>query len=281
MNVDCRDKSLLIAYLYGEADANEREAFERHLATCAACSSELRGLGEVRAGLQEWTPPEVSLGFRVVRDEARQPVVPFAPPAAGRSRWTAAVPAWARLAAAVLVLAVGAAIANLDVRVGNGGVSISTGWRQPAATRAGNGPGTEAWRAEFAALESKLRRELAPTPAASQPDAASAVPMNASAPLAGTSPAARGLSAATTAELARRFDALIAESERRQQRAFENLLATRLVQFGRDVESQRRADLVRIQQGLGQMDTRTTSELVQLREMQKYLYRVANIQEIK
>jgi hypothetical protein len=279
MNLDCPDKSLLVAYLYGECDANEREAFERHLARCAACSTELDALGEVRAGLQEWAPPEVALGFRVVRDDAPERVVAFTPRAETRGRWNA-LPAWARLAAAVLVLAVGAAIANFDIRVGNGGVSIRTGWQQPTATQAVKGDDGAPWRAEMAAFERNLRRELAPTAAASRPGTG-AVPMNASAPLGGPA-GGRGLSAAEAAELTRRVDALIAESERRQQQAFANMLATRLVQFGRDVEYQRRTDLQRIQQGFGQFDTRTTSELAQLKEMQRYIVsRVANIQEIK
>jgi anti-sigma factor RsiW len=278
MNPECTDKSLLMAYLYGECDAGERESFERHLGVCDDCRREAQGLRGVRDVLEQWTPPETALGFRVVRDEvsaATAQVLPFTPRAGKESASRRMpLPAWAQLAAAVLVLAVGAAIANLDVRVGNGGVTVRTGWQahasDSAAASKGATPAGEPWRADLAKLEQNLRRDMSARNMA--------MPLTASAPAGTTAGAARGLTSAEAGELLRRVDDLVAQSARRQRQEFENLLATRMVQFGRDIDAQRRADLVRIQQGFGQ----NTSELTQLREMQKYLVnRVANIQEIK
>ncbi len=264
MTFRCDDKSSLIAYLYGECTPDEREAVEEHLAWCAACAAEVDDLRGVRRSLREWAPPEHALGFRVVREEVRQ-----------RSLWPA-MPAWAQLAAAVLVIAVGAAIANLDVRVGTSGVEIRTGWNRPAAvTRSASGvtpvSGAAPWRSDLAALERSLRHDLAPAPA--------------SLPIAGSlaAPVSAGGRTTPTADpdLMRRVQILMDEHDRRQQQAFETMLATRMVQLARDIEVQRRTDLLRIQQGLGQVEGRTTSEVAQLREMQRYFMRVANIQEIK
>ena len=63
--------------------------------------------------------------------------------------------------------------------------------------------------------------------------------------------------------------ALITESERRQQQE----LALRLTQFTRDVDVQRRADLVRIDQGIGQLEGRTGAEVARQREMLNYIVR--------
>ena len=38
--IRCDDKDTLVAYLYGEIDADERREVERHLRTCAACAEE-------------------------------------------------------------------------------------------------------------------------------------------------------------------------------------------------------------------------------------------------
>ena len=101
----CEDKGALVAFLYGEVTDDERRAMEAHLATCAACRDELAALGALRGQLGEWAPPERVLGFRIVGgDAARAP----------RAWWRA--PAWGLAAAAVLLLAVSAAIAHVEVR---------------------------------------------------------------------------------------------------------------------------------------------------------------------
>jgi hypothetical protein len=61
--------------------------------------------------------------------------------------------------------------------------------------------------------------------------------------------------------------ALIEESERRQQRE----LALRLAQVVQDVETQRRADLVQIEQNIGHIEGLTAAQ----RDMMQYLVRVS------
>jgi hypothetical protein len=51
---DCRRKEDLVSYLYGEANATERASFERHLADCDGCRSELTAFGRVRLDLDAW-----------------------------------------------------------------------------------------------------------------------------------------------------------------------------------------------------------------------------------
>src|SRR5262245_1119643 len=51
---DCRRKEDLVSYIYGEADASERDSFERHLDDCDACRNELTSLRRVRDDLAAW-----------------------------------------------------------------------------------------------------------------------------------------------------------------------------------------------------------------------------------
>ena len=120
---NCDDKQTLIAYLYDELDAVARSRVEAHLLVCTRCAAEVRALGNVRAELAEWTPPEAELGFAVVRKSEQDSAKVLRP-----AQWWQTVPTWARAAAAVLVLAAGAAIANLQVRSGPDGFTVSTGW---------------------------------------------------------------------------------------------------------------------------------------------------------
>ncbi|MBP1607063.1 MAG: hypothetical protein H6Q08_2437, partial [Acidobacteria bacterium] len=73
--------------------------------------------------------------------------------------------------------------------------------------------------------------------------------------------------AATNAALLARIERLINESEVRQQRN----LALRVAELSRDFDLQRRADLVRIQQGLGE----TQADAARTREMMNYFMRVS------
>ena len=65
--------------------------------------------------------------------------------------------------------------------------------------------------------------------------------------------------------------ALVAESEQRQQRE----LALRMGQVVREVDPQRRADLVRIEQNMGQLEGATGQTADSLREQINYLVRVS------
>jgi len=220
MQFTCDDKPTLIGYLYVEIDPAERKAVEDHLASCAACSPEVIALGDVRSELGLWVPPDVELDFAIVKKSTLPPANVLRP-----ARWWNTVPVWAQVAAAILVLAAGSAIANVQVRSGPDGFSVSTGWSQPAAIApASSAPADEAWKPALVALEQQLRKEIRSTDQAP------------------TRVAARGPADDATV---RRVEQLLAEAERRHSQE----LAVRFVEFSRDMNMQRRADLMKIGQG--------------------------------
>src|SRR6478752_5734760 len=102
----CDSKELLVGFLYDEIDPVSKRTFERHLATCSDCRFELAELGATREQIALWTPPDGDLGFRIVRGAEPAPTPP-------RFRFFSFSPAWGLAAAAVLMLAIGAAVANL------------------------------------------------------------------------------------------------------------------------------------------------------------------------
>ena len=114
----------LLDYLYDELSADERKAFEIHVHDCSACRSELAALGSTRHALALWSPPDPELGFRIVRKEETPPP--------RRAFWNIS-PQWGLAAAAVLLLSVGAAIANVEVRYGSEGFVVRTGWGRSTA----------------------------------------------------------------------------------------------------------------------------------------------------
>lgn len=251
----CEEKDTLIAFLYDEVDPSDRERVEAHLAGCAACRDEVESLRGVRATLADWAPSTRALGFRLVQTD---------PAEARQRRWWWPLPAWAQAAAAVLILGVAAGLANLDVTMGSGGVNVRTGWRrQPAApaTMATEGP-TRPWRVDLVALEERLRKDFTVRPVL--PDT-----------LDSSRPAA-GRAAVDEDRLLASVRALLAESEQRQQRE----LALRVAQLQRDIDGQRRADLRRIQDNLGQLGGWTGAEVARQRDMLNYLLRVSS-QQIK
>ena len=238
----CDDKPTLIAYMYGEVSAAEREMVDAHLATCAQCAAEVTALGDVRAELSLWVPPDAELGFAVVK-KSDQHAAPVLHPA----QWWRTVPAWAQAAAAVLVMAAGLGMANLQVRSGPEGLSVTTGWMAPVAAPAAS-QNDAAWRTELVALEQQLRSEIR----SSRDQQAAAVPASAS-----------------TADDAtiRRVQQLLAASEARQERE----LALRLTQFSYDMNMQRRADLQRITQSFGQFG----DQMMQQRQILNNVIRVS------
>lgn len=250
----CGNADSLVSYLYGEGDAGERRAFEAHLSTCTSCAREVADFRAVRTDLASWAPPDTLLDFRVVRG------------ASGRRSWLSwpAMPVWAQLGAAAMLVGMAVGVSGLEVRSDDRGVTVRTRWAQPAAapvTAAASArpepvaAGADApWRAELGALEQRLRRELRPEGAATV--AASAQ--------TGQSP--------SDDEILARVRQLIDASESRQQRD----MALRLAQALRDVEAQRRADLVRVADGLGFVEGRTGAEVARQREMLNYLMRVSS-----
>jgi anti-sigma factor RsiW len=247
-----RDEAL-VAFLYDDGgDAREMRAFEAHLMTCPRCSEELAELRGVRAQLARWTPPEPAFVITNGNPNSGNPQSAIRNP-----RWWREIPAWAQVAAALLVLGASAGIANLDVRYDANGVSVRTGWMTPSSrdtqdsapapsegTRSASGaaqPGTAAapWRTDLAALERQLTGELRAMKAstarpASPPDA----------------------------EVLRRVRALVDESEKRQQRE----LALRVAEVFRDISAQRQADLVKIDRTLNAVENNLGVEVMKDRQ---------------
>ncbi len=253
----CNEKDRLAGYLYGECSAAERAAVEAHLSRCAACASELDDLKAVRLQLAGWKAPDTDLGFRVTREPAATDPQP----------WSSRVPAWAQAAAAVLVLGAGAGLANLQIEYGRQGLSVRTGRQHPDGTPAAftdsnaraagtqpiEGPAeTPVTSAALKEFEQRLRAEFA----------------SGQHPGTVTAPAAATVS---PRDLLSQVKVLLDERDERHR----NELAMRLAEVVRDVEAQRRSDLVRIEQTMGQIEGVTTEQAKGQREVMNYLMRVS------
>jgi hypothetical protein len=258
----CESKELIVGYVYDELSPGERAEFEAHLAGCARCEIEIQELRSTRTHLTLWAPPEPDLGFRVIRGGAAP-----APALPRRSRF---VPAFAFAAAAVIVLAVAAAIANVEVRYGGDGMVVRTGWSASRSTATGAPADVapdarvvsvqpQAPAADFAALDRRLREiELA----------------------LGDATAGGGVQVASAArmsdaEILRRVRQIVGEAEARQETA----VAQRLLAVVRDFDLQRRTDLALIQQGIGQFQGLTNTEIAQNRDMLNQLVRAASTRQ--
>ena len=251
----CDDKATLVAYLYDEIDAVDRQRVDEHLRRCTACATEVGALAGVRTELTQWTPPNADLGFTIVRDDASHTPASAQPAATvlRPPRWYSNVPAWAQAMAAVLVLAVSAAIANVQVKSGPDGFVVSTGWMTPAATPAPAAPAAtaamndEQWKTALIALEQQLRQEIRATKETGTVRVASR-------------------SEGDDATLAR-VRALLEASETKQNRE----LAFRVTQLARDMDIQRRADLLRVEQAIGN----TGVEMARTRQQLNYVIRAS------
>ena len=257
---------VLIACLYEDgSEAGERARFEDHLATCARCRDELAALRGVRAQLERWAPPEPAFS---VTGGSSAPAHRHRP-----TQWWREIPAWAQVAAALLFLGVSAGIANLDMRYDANGLTVRTGWRQPAAA-AGAGSETASaavvtadgaatpWRADLAALERQLKDDFRTIQTSSRPP---------------TMPtAAQTIRASSTpdADVLRRVRAIVDESEKRQQRE----LALRVAELMRDVTAQRRTDLHNIDRMLGFVQDKVGVEVMKDRQRLDLLYRASQRQ---
>ncbi len=242
------DKDLLIGYLYGELPSSDRKTFEQHLTTCVECRDEVEGLRATRTDLTMWAPPEPDLGVQVVRN---------APPAQTR-RWHLS-PAWGLAAAAVLLLAVASAIANVEVRAGGSeGFVVRTGWNrgpaQTANTAASTSQGSAA--SELQRLEARLR-DLEGQLAARQTSGAA------------TPAAVVTGDRMSDADMLRTVRRLISESEQQQQ----TTLARRILQLNSDVETGRRADFERLRQSIAQVQGATDATLFRQREFENQIMR--------
>jgi len=243
-----RREDVLVSYLYDEIDPVERDAFERHLPGCPLCRRELADLSGVRAGLAGWAAPDVAAGVGGQAPAAglRLAAVP-APPRAAGWRVLSEAPIWMQAAAAMLVVAASLGLANINLIYSRDGLSVSTGWLRPApaVTPAPAAPVVAAvepdpapWRGELTALEERLLAEVKARPASATP------------------------SSAADDALLKRVRALIQESERRQQ----SELALRVAEVARDAQSQRQADLVKIDRSLGVLQNRTGVEVMRTQQ---------------
>lgn len=102
--VYCGNEDALIDFLYDECAPGEREAIAAHVARCVSCAEEIQSLRLTRSRLTTWAPPGASLGFRITPD-----VRSAGPPAVLTSPrwWRQPLPAWAQMAAAVVIFAAG------------------------------------------------------------------------------------------------------------------------------------------------------------------------------
>ncbi len=242
----CHDKDSLIAYLYDEIESPMREQIEAHLRTCSACSEEVGALAVVRIGLSAWTPPDTELGITIARKTDPAP----------RANWWEQMPVWAQVAAASLVFAAGVSVANVQVRSNADGLVITTGWMAPTSPTTASpaaAANDERWKPALTALESQLRSEIQ----AARPQATQTVSL--------------GARASDSDATLRQVQTLLDASEQRQRQE----LALRVTQLTRDLDVQRRADLVRISQGFGQFEGRTGEMMARQRQMMNYITRVS------
>jgi anti-sigma factor RsiW len=234
----CGDNSTLVEYLYDECSPETRQAITAHLALCGVCAAEVAALESTRIQLTAWTPPDTDLGFVITRPAPAPPPV--------RTAWFARpLPAWAQVAAAVVLFGAGLSLGIVR------GTTPRTPATQVAATPE-RGTATPVSAADLTALEQRLRREMAQVRAGSAP--AAAAPLSAS-----------------ESQVMARVRALIEESEQRQQRE----LALRTADIMRDVDSQRSVDLAQIQRSFGQMEGVTSAEVREQRQLLNYLMRVS------
>ena len=229
----CVEKDALIDYLYGEVDADARTRVEAHLRSCEPCADEVRELTDVRGTLEAWAPPAAGLGFRVVSDAHSEPApVSFW----GRLRHP---PAWGLAAAAVLVLAAGAAITRPELEIGRGEMVLRLGWSDTASDVVTQPE--SASRSDQATLAAEPRQQLQPlrgTAVAVGQRSGASVPVQRGADVFG------GLNAAAAA----------AGNDERLLRSTRQLLLEK-----QRIADQRQADLSELQRAFGEFD-RTRAE---------------------
>jgi len=243
------DKDLLVGYLYDDMAPGERRVMDAHLVTCEDCRAELTGLRGTRTTLTAWAPPTPDLAFPFVR--------PSPAPLQRVRAWTVS-PAWGLAAAAVLVLSVATAVANVEIKYGPEGFSLRTGAARtvaaPAAVPAApiqtvSAPGDADLRRELALLSQRLR--AIENVEGSRPILASVH---------------TGAVPAGPADL-RVMRQLIADSESRQ----EQVLARRISQVLRDVEGARRVDFDRTQRALAEVQGVVDTTMIRQRETENVL----------
>jgi anti-sigma factor RsiW len=231
----------LLDYLYEEGEPAERLKIAQHLQECAPCSVAVLEFQNVRGMLRDWTPPPADLGFRVVRDGEGMTPVADVPPATRRAWWAWSPlthqSRWAQAAAAVLLFALGMAVSQVRMRYSDGAVTL-----QVLPPQAGPMPVSQNARRASIDLQAEAPAQFDNGPVR---------------PLV-TSTAPQSAANVDVERLLQRVRAMIDQSEQRQQRE----LALRLSQTATEVETQHQADLLRIQQSLGQQQDDVMNYLV-------------------
>ena len=241
----------LVSYVYEELSDNERAEFESHLSSCAECRQELADLRGTRHLLASWAPPQPEFNFHIVRGAAA--------PAVPRRRF-AFVPQWALSAAAALLLIAGmAAVANLEIRYGADGLVVRTGWMRATAGTAT--PATAVQAVPASASSDELRRAVevltARLGSLEEAQAAQLARVN--------SPA----NAAITAPELRR---ILAELESKQRTE----MALQVGQVWKDFSAARVSDFSRLQDVVSRAQGVTNLQLRQHRDSIESLYRTAS-----
>ena len=259
-----RDETL-VAYLYDDIEPAQRAAFDAHIVTCERCRQELDDLRGVRGRLESWTAPEADGPLTLPAPAFIAP-----PPRAGLWGVMRDVPAWAQVAAAMLVLGVSAglagAIAHLEIRYSAGGLTVRTGWSRPESDARAVVPAAPAatpntsiaaaaapWSGDLKALEARMRTELRDRPAASAPV-----------------PARSDATAAGDAQLLRRVRALLEDSERKQR----NELALRIAEVVEEFDAKRGTDLANIR-SMKTIQSATGAEIVRQQQWLNLLTRTS------
>jgi hypothetical protein len=266
----CPGGDALVSLLYDDFEPGAsptRDDLEAHVRVCATCLAEFEALGGVRAQLAAWTAPDVALGFEVVRTAARAPVGWRETFAGWSARSARGLPA---AAAAIIVLGGAMALARLDIRYDQSGLTVRTGWGH-ALPASGSGPASNdaaALRQQLASLRDEIARlgasQAATVNAASAPLGGDPVGASVAATPVSTGSVAEGtITAAQGAALLRSFRQALDESELRQQQN----LQLRIGEVTRDFDLQRRQDLVQVEQGFSRLDTQRQQMLDTIRRV--------------
>lgn len=156
----CGNHEVLIGYVYDECEPAEREPIAAHVALCASCAGEIQALRDTRAHLGAWTPPALPLGFQLTRTDSEAPAhVEGARVLRPAVWWRQPLPAWAQVAAAVVIFAAGMSV-NTARSSGNAPVPVVAQAPAPPAAPVAETSAVDdvrVTRTEFARLEARLR----------------------------------------------------------------------------------------------------------------------------
>jgi hypothetical protein len=257
----CPDPDALLVLLYDdEGTPDERALLQGHVDRCTQCADLLTSLDSARGVLGAWHAPRLPLGFALVRRD-RSPVRTLL--------WRGGL-----AAAAVLLIATAASLAQLEISYDAQGFRIRTGATRavetsavaasrPMASRATDSQsqtapsataqgwvglastGEPPWRQDMDLLATQIRSDMSRLLDESRRGQA-ATPIRAALATTPVGPART----MTDAELLKRVQDLLDQSEIRQQ----SNLALRVTELGRQFELQRQGDIVQVEQAFQRLE---------------------------